>query len=81
MSQNAGMKAERTRSIRVDGNPALAVTLRGQSPFANTAEVDTLVTVDRSEGLFYVVLIVPEKSLGTLQGTFDAILRSIRFGQ
>ncbi|HWR49474.1 MAG TPA: M48 family metalloprotease [Bryobacteraceae bacterium] len=81
ISQNTGMKAEGTRSIRVDGSPALAVTLRGQSPFANTAEVDTLITVDRSEGLFYVVLIAPEKSLGTLQSTFDAIVRSIRFGR
>lgn len=81
VSQNAGMKAEGSRSTRVDGNPALAVTLRGQSPYANTAEVDTLVTVDRSEGLFYVVLIAPEKSTGTLQSAFNAILGSIRFGR
>jgi Zn-dependent protease with chaperone function len=80
ISQNAEMSVQASpRSVRVGGQPALITTLRSRSPFAGEIETDTLVTVERPEGLFFVVLIAPQSAARTLQGTFDTVLRSIRF--
>jgi hypothetical protein len=80
-SSNPGMKAQGSRQMRVDGKPALEVTLHSQSPYAGEVEIDTLVTVDRPEGVFYVVLIAPKSALQKMQGTFAEMIRSIRFPQ
>lgn len=78
-STNAGMKAVSSQSGRVNGQPALLVTLNSQSPWAGETEVDTLVTVERPEGLFYMVLIAPRSAQRNVQGAFNNMIRSIRF--
>lgn len=78
-SSNPGMKVQASRDTWVDGQPALLVTLHSQSPFADDTEVDSLLSVQRPQGLFYVVLIAPQSAVGKTQGAFDAIIRSIRF--
>ena len=79
-SENAGMRVQgASKSARVNGQPALITTLQSPSPFAGETEIDTLVTVERPEGLFFVVLIAPQSLAGNLQSTFNAMLSSIRY--
>jgi len=78
-SSNPGMKAQASKETQVDGQPALLVTLHSESPYAGETEIDSLVTVERPEGLFHVILITPQSALAKMQGAFDSIIRSIRF--
>ncbi len=77
--QNAGMRVEGQRNITVDGQPAIVTTLVSASPYQGEQEVDSVVTVPRPEGLFYLILIAPRSELSTVQSVFDEMLRSIRF--
>lgn len=78
---NPNMREEgQNRRIRVDGQNALATTLRSDSPFRGN-EVDLLVTVARPEGLFYIVFIAPESEYQRVQPAFDEMLRSVRFAR
>jgi len=70
---------QRGRRITVDGNPAIATTLYSTSPYQGETEHDTLVTVARPEGLFYMVFIAPARDAGNAQNAFENILRSVRF--
>ncbi|MBI1788722.1 MAG: M48 family metalloprotease [Acidobacteria bacterium] len=67
------------RRLRVDGSSALVTTLASESPYPGQAEVDMLVTVERPEGVFYMVFIAPEREFRNLQRTFEDMLQSIRF--
>ncbi len=79
IASNPGMKAVSSQSGRVNGQPALLVTLNSQSPWAGETEVDSLVTVERPQGLFYMVLIAPRSAQRNVRGAFDAMIRSVRF--
>jgi len=79
ISANPGMKVQASRETNIGGRPALLITLHSPSPYAGQTEVDYLVTVERPEGLFHVILISPQRALADLQAAFDSILRSIRF--
>jgi hypothetical protein len=81
VSANAGMKVKGQTESRVDGQSALATTLESPSPYAGETEVDTLITVQRPQGLFYVVLIAPQSAAGDLRDAFNSVLRSIQFEQ
>ncbi len=79
-SGNADMRVQGSaRSARLSGQQALVTTLQSRSPFAGETEIDTLVTVERPDGLFYIVLIAPQSMARNLQSTFNAMLNSIRF--
>ncbi len=67
------------RNIQVGDSPALLTTLYSSSPYRGEREVDALVTVTRPEGLFYMVFIAPQSEFDQIQGTFEEILRSVRF--
>jgi predicted Zn-dependent protease len=76
---NAEMQlAGEARRIQVAGQPALLTTLNSRSPFGGR-EVDVLVTVERPQGLFYVVFIVPQAEFEKVQPVFEDVLRSVRF--
>ena len=79
---NPGMKTSgsTSRSIRVDGRPALVTTLYSTSPYQGQREVDMLVTVARPQGLFYLVFIAPESEYSQVQKSFETMLTSVRFG-
>jgi hypothetical protein len=66
------------RRVRVDGQPALLTTLSSVSPYGGT-ETDYLVTAVQPRGLFYMVFIGPQTQFNQLVGTFDQMLRSLRF--
>lgn len=81
VSENAGMRVQGApKSGRVNGQPALITTLQSQSPFAGEIEIDTLVTTERPDGLFFVVLIAPQRLIRNMQSAFDAMISSMRFG-
>lgn len=81
MQSNAGMQMKRSAETRVDGQPALASTLESPSPYKGETEVDTVITVQRPEGLFYAVFIAPQSAMGDLREAFDSVMRSIQFEQ
>ena len=82
LQSNPGMKtSEKNRRTKVDGQNALMTTLLSPSPYQRETEVDTLVTVSRPKGLFYVIFVVPQSRTKNLETTFQAMLRSIRFSK
>jgi hypothetical protein len=66
------------RSTRVNGQSALVTTLSNQSPLGGR-ETDMLVTVNRPEGLMYLIFIAPQKDYQQLQSVFEQMLRTVRF--
>jgi hypothetical protein len=68
-----------TRRVAVGGTDGLATTLYAQSPYRGETEHDTLITVARPEGLFYMIFIVPAKVAADFQNTFENMVRSVRF--
>jgi predicted Zn-dependent protease len=81
-SENANMRAQgaqgTSKAAKVGGQAALITTLQAPSPFAGETEIDTLITVERPEGLFFVMLIAPQSLSRSLQEAFELMLRSIR---
>jgi Zn-dependent protease with chaperone function len=81
-ADNPGLRASGSaRRGRVDGSPALVTPLIAQSAFAGEREMSQLVTVDRGNALFYLVLIAPESESRYAASAFDQMLRSVRFRQ
>ncbi len=76
-SMRAGREAQ--RGVTVDNQQGLLTTLYSPSPFQGETEIDVLLTVQRPEGLFYMIFIAPEKEFRQIEGTFQQILRSLRF--
>ena len=80
MAGNTEMRiAEASKSGRVNGQPAMITVLQARSPFAGETEVDTLVTLSRPQGLFFVVLTAPQSMARNLDTTFNTMLQSLRF--
>ncbi len=67
------------RRVTVDGSPGMVTTLASNSPYQGQTEADVLLTIVRPQGLFYMVFIAPERDFRNLQGTFDEMVRSLRF--
>jgi hypothetical protein len=79
-STNAGMRVgQRSRSTTIGGRRGLVTTLYSNSPYAGQTETDALVTVEHPQGLFYILSIAPQSDFRRLEGTFEDILKSIRF--
>jgi predicted Zn-dependent protease len=70
--------AGQIRQVRVDGAPGLIVPLISASPYGGP-ETNMLLTVQRPEGLFYMVFVAPQQSWSQSQGAFDQMVRSIDF--
>ncbi|MGE5567401.1 MAG: M48 family metalloprotease [Rhodospirillales bacterium] len=78
---NPTMKVVRTsRTARVGGQQALITTLSSESPYQGHTEVDTLVTVARPDGMFYLVLIAPQAETSKANSAFNRMFSSVRFG-
>jgi len=63
---------------QIGGSPGLMVGLTGASPYGGT-ERDILLTVQRPDGLFYMVFVGPEQGFAQLQPSFERMAQSIRF--
>jgi len=79
-SENRDMKVTSASQAAKLGNgvSALTTTFENASPFGGK-EVDTLVTVQRPGGLWYIVLIAPEKDQPRVAGAFKQMLDSVTF--
>jgi predicted Zn-dependent protease len=76
---NAEMQvAGEARNIEVAGYEGLLNTLNSRSP-AGGREVDVVVTVERPQGLFYIVFVSPKAEFEKVQPVFEEVLRSVRF--
>ncbi len=76
---NAEMQVAReARRIQVGGQAGLLNTLNSRSPLGG-GEVDVLVTVERPQGLFYIVFVAPKAEFEKAQPVFEDVLRSVRF--
>ena len=60
------------------GSPGLIVGLSGSSPYGG-AERNILLTVQRPDGLFYMVFVGPEQGFAQLQPAFERMAQSIQF--
>jgi hypothetical protein len=78
---NPGLEVadQQPKRIKVNGQDALVTPMYSQSPYKGETEHDTLVTVARPEGLLYLIFITPAKDAQNLSGTFDNMIRSLRF--
>ena len=82
MQSNTGMKiSEKGRRTRVGGQEALLTTLLSPSPYQGETEADTLITVARPSGLFYVIFVAPQSRMSQVEPTFQSMLHSLRFSQ
>jgi hypothetical protein len=72
--------SEASRYVQVSGARAMITPLESPSPYPGETEVDTLVTLSRPEGLFYMLLITPRSEWNAASRTLDDILRSLKFG-
>ncbi len=79
-SGNPGLKvAGRSKRLSIDGSTALLTPLVGASPLQGQREQNALLTVDRQNGIVYVVFIAPERDYAAYQRTFEEMTRSLRF--
>lgn len=69
-----------SRRTRVGGQQALVTTLNSASPYRGQTEMDTLVTVSRPDGLFYLIFIAPQGETSQAKPAFDRMIGSVRFG-
>jgi hypothetical protein len=67
------------RSVTVEDSAGLVTTLASDSPYSGQAETDVVLTVDRPQGVFYIIFIAPQQDFKSLQDTFDEMVNSIRF--
>jgi hypothetical protein len=66
------------RRVRVGRSQGLVTMLQSQSPYGG-AETDALLTVERPEGLFYMVFIAPQQNFSQMQGAFQQMIDSLQF--
>ena len=67
------------KTLRIDGSEAELTLFVSQSPTGGN-ESDALLTVSRGSGFFYLLCLAPERNFPQLQGTFQQMINSIRFG-
>lgn len=78
--QNPGMNmSQPSEPVDVGGQRGLIATLTSQSPFQGETEVDTLITVPRPEGLFYIVFIAPQSEAAQIRSVLREVIASVRF--
>jgi len=76
---NPGLQTRgRQQRTRIGQDTALVSTLYNQSPMGGR-EINMLVTVERPEGLFYMIFIAPENEFRQMQPVYEQMLQSVRF--
>jgi Zn-dependent protease with chaperone function len=79
--RDQGLRVGNQRGFRLSsGSAAIATRMTSPSPF-NGNEVDTLVTVEHPNGLFYLLLIAPESDMANAQAAFDQMIDSVRIAR
>ena len=79
---NQGMQQTQAPASRtIDGQPALLPMFTSPAPLERGNEMDLLVTIQRPDGLLYLVLICPESQWKNAESTFDQIIGSIKLAR
>ena len=79
-ASNSGMQAaDNGRTLKVNGNSALITTLASKSALTGGPETDALLTINRPDGLFYMVFIAPASEFKDLEDVYNSIVQSVRF--
>ncbi|MGH7247411.1 MAG: hypothetical protein ACREH9_04830, partial [Pseudomonadota bacterium] len=76
---NSSTHAGIQHDIRVAGEAALSTSLTSASPYWGETEVDELVSVERPQGLFYIIFIAPRSEWTAVQPAFENMLQSVQF--
>ena len=73
----------KARAVTIGGKKGLLTALESQSPYPGEKETDMLLTVNRPEGVFYMVLIAPGSEWtdpsNKVERIFNTIVNSVRF--
>ena len=78
---NPGMRiVSQPDYFRIDGQGAESTYLTNDSPLGGR-ETNWLVTVQRPEGLLFIVFVAPDRDFRNYEGTFQSMLRSVRFSR
>jgi len=77
---NRNMRVVRDHeAIRVDGDTAFSTYLTNDSPVASGGrETNWLITLQRPEGLLFIVFVAPEREFQSYENTFQRMLNSVR---
>ena len=76
---NPGMRIlRRHEHFRVDGEDIQSTYLTNDSPLGGR-ETNWLVTVQRPEGLLFLIFVAPDNAFQSYEDTFQAMLYSVRF--
>jgi Zn-dependent protease with chaperone function len=67
------------RSTSIGGQAAESILLDGPSALPNQQEMVWLVTAQRPQGLFYLLMISPQNEYDALRGPYEQVLKSVRF--
>jgi Zn-dependent protease with chaperone function len=80
---NKNMRVVRDHeAIRVDRDAAFSTYLSNDSPAAGGGrETNWLITLQRPEGLLFIVFVAPEREFQSYESTFQQMLRSVRISQ
>lgn len=80
---NRNMRETRDRElIRIDGDAALSTHLSNDSPIAGAGrETNWMITLQRPEGLLFIVCVAPERDFQNYESTFQQMLRSVRINR
>jgi beta-barrel assembly-enhancing protease len=79
-ASNTGMQsAGDGRTLKVNGDPALITTLASKSALTGGPETDALLTINRPDGLFYLVFIAPASEFKDLEDVYNDVVQSVRF--
>lgn len=73
------MKLVGSQNMTVDGKPAIATQIETASAFQGETEVDIVVSLERPEGLFYLVLVCPKSEWPSAQPVYQRVVGSIKF--
>ncbi len=76
---NLNLVRGQRKSIKLSGTPGESVFLEGPSALENQREYVWLVTAERDRGLFYLIMISPEREYDALYPEFEKTVNSVTF--
>lgn len=73
------MKVVGSQNLTVDGKPAIATQIETASAFQGETEIDVVVSLERPDGLFYLVLVSPKSEWSSAQPVYQRVVGSVKF--
>lgn len=77
VNSNKDMHLQRSQEARWNGRTVMVTRLEAPSPFEGQVEIDTVITLVRPQGLFYLIMVTPRNLEDDLQYAFEDILNSM----